>query len=96
MTRIADALKHEGPLILQLEKLPAQIEASLDFAISSVNPNKASAQTNLKDGTLLAGSGGFALAAIFLSQLVNPGVWALFVTFFIALLIKISFCHCFD
>ena len=84
MTRIADALKHEGPLILQLEKLPAQIEASLDFAISSVNPNKASAQTNLKDGlTLLAGSGGFALAAIFLSQLVNPGVWALFVTFFI-------------
>ncbi len=81
MTRIADALKHEGPVILQLETLPAQIEAGLEFAISSVNPNKASAQTNLKHGlSLLTGSGGLALAAIFLGQLVNPGFWAVIVT----------------
>ena len=82
MARIADALKHEGPSILQLENLPVQIEAGLGFAISSVDPNKASAQTNLKHAlSLLAGSGGLALAAIFLGQLVNPGAWAIIVTF---------------
>jgi len=84
MTRIADALKHEGPIILKLETLPVQIEAGLEFAISSVNPNKASTQTNLKHGiSLLTGGGGLALAAIFLGQLVNPGAWAVVVTLFI-------------
>jgi uncharacterized tellurite resistance protein B-like protein len=84
MTRIADALKHEGPIIMRHKKLPAQIEASLDFAVSSVNPNKASTQANLKHGlSLLAGSGGLTLAAIFLGQLVNPGAWAIIVTFFV-------------
>jgi len=83
MTRIADAIRSEGPEILEIDKLPIPINASLQFAISAVDPNKARSKENLKKGLSgLTGATGLSLAAICLGQLLNPGVWAIVVAYF--------------
>jgi len=84
MQRIADAMRYEGPKVLGLKALPPHIEAGLYYAISAVSPDKARTKENMKKAMCtFGGSGGLALAAICLGQLVNPGVWAIVVTFFV-------------
>jgi uncharacterized tellurite resistance protein B-like protein len=81
MTRIADAIRLEGPGILNLEKLPKNIDASLNFAISVVDPNKNRSKENLKKGLAgLTGASGLTLVVICLGNLLNPGLLAIVVT----------------
>jgi len=83
MSRIADAIRIEGPGILGTDKIPSQINASLQFAISAVDPNKARSIENLKKGLAgLSGAAGLSLVAVCLGQLLNPGLWAIVLTFF--------------
>jgi uncharacterized tellurite resistance protein B-like protein len=83
MTRIADAVRLEGPGIMGIDILPNSINSSLQFAISAVDPNKARSKENLKKGLAgLSGATGLSLAAVCLGQLLNPGLWAIVVTFF--------------
>lgn len=81
--RISDAINSEGPRILNLDGLPAQIESGLKFACAALDPDKARAKETIKQGVCgLAGGGGLALAWVCIGQLLNPGVWAIIVTFF--------------
>lgn len=84
IVRIADAIRADGTKILGLGSLPKQIDASLDFACAALDPNKARAQESIKHGLGgLGGAGGLALAYICLGQLLNPGIWATVVAFFV-------------
>lgn len=84
IVRIADAIRAEGSTVLGLDGLPRQIDSSLDFACAALDPNKARAKENIKQGLCgLNGAGGLALAATCLSQLMNPGIWAVVVAFFV-------------
>ena len=63
--------------------LPDPINASLQFAISAVDPNKTRSKENLKKGLAgLSGTAGLSLAAVCLGQLLNPGLWAIVFAFF--------------
>lgn len=84
IVRIADAIRAEGSHVLGLDELPGQIDSSLDFACAALDPNKARAKENIKHGLYgLHGAGGLALAAVCLGQLMNPGVWAVVLAFFV-------------
>jgi tellurite resistance protein len=83
MTRIADAIRHEGPEILCTSELPASIESGLLWAIGAVDPDRERAKENFKKATsALTGVGGLTLTAICFSQILNPGIWAIIVAFF--------------
>ncbi|MEL6552958.1 MAG: TerB family tellurite resistance protein [Cyanobacteria bacterium J06621_11] len=84
IVRIADAIRSEGHKILELDGLPDQIDTGFKFACAALDPNKARAKENLKQGLCgLQGGGGLALAAACLGQLMNPGIWATVVAFFV-------------
>jgi len=83
MTRIADAMRMEGPKVLGLALLPSQVDAGLQFAISAVDPNKVRSKKNMKKGmSALSGGSGLALATVCLGNLLNPGAWAVVAAFF--------------
>lgn len=83
MTRIADAMRAEGPQILGLEVLPDLVETSLYLATACVDPNKARSKETFKKGlSVSSGSAGLSLVAACLGTLVNPGAWAAFATIF--------------
>lgn len=83
MTRIADAIRAEGPGILGLKTLPPQIDGGLYLAVSVVDPNKARIKENIKKSySALGGFSGAALIMTCLGQILNPGVWASIAVFF--------------
>jgi hypothetical protein len=82
MVRIADAMRHEGPAALGLERLPRQIEAGLLFGMAAVNPNKASTIANIKSAlALTTGAAGLTLVVLCLGTILNPSVWAIVAAF---------------
>ncbi|PZO53319.1 MAG: hypothetical protein DCF15_12840 [Phormidesmis priestleyi] len=84
IVRIADAIRSAGNTILGLNGLPHQIDTGLKFACAALDPNKVRAKETLKQGLCgLNGAGGLALAAACLGQLMNPGIWATVVAFFL-------------
>ena len=84
ITRMADIVRSEGPNILGLNSLPKQIDSGLSFSCAALDPNKARAKETLKQGIGgLSGAGGLALVWVCLGQLMNPGVWATVVAFFV-------------
>lgn len=83
MLRISDAIRSEGSSILELKKLPTQIDIGLNFACATLDPNKARAKETLKNGVAgLGGAGGLALAWICLGQVLSPPMWAVIVAWF--------------
>lgn len=84
IVRIADAIRSEGSAILGLKSLPKQIDSGLSFACAALDPDKARSQETIKKGLGgLGGAGGITLAWVCLGQLMNPGIWATVVAFFV-------------
>jgi len=82
IVRIADAIKHEGPEVLERESLPAEIEAGLELAVAVVDPDKIRTKQHLQHAfSLLSGTSGIWLVAVCLGAIINPGMWAAFVAF---------------
>lgn len=85
IVRIADAIRSEGNKILELDSLPHQIDAGLKFACAALDPNKARAKENLKQGICgLNGGGGLAMAVVCFGKLMSPGILTKVAAFFIA------------
>ena len=83
MSRIADALRHEGPQILQEKELPAEIEAGLRFAIAVTDPTSQRVLDALTFTlSSLSGATGVSIIIIALTHILHPGVWAVIVTAF--------------
>ena len=82
--RIADAIRYEGPSVLGLTNLPEEIDAGLQLSVAVVDPNEARAKESLKAAfSGLTGTAGLAVLAGSIGVLVNPGVWAVVVAFFV-------------
>jgi len=83
MTRIADALRHQGPQTLEEKDFPNEIEAGLRLAIAVTHPTSQRVVDALKFIlSSLTGATGITIAIIALTNILHPGVWAVIVTFF--------------
>lgn len=84
MLRITDAMRCEGPNILELETFPNTINSGFMLAIATLDMNKARSEKLIKQALSgLSGAGGLTLAWVSLGQLLNPGMWAVIVAFFV-------------
>jgi hypothetical protein len=83
MTRISEMMSAEVPAMIDIKTFPKQIETGLKLAVASVSPDKTKTKENLKHAINSAiGTGGMGIIVISLAQLINPGIWAIALTFF--------------